>query len=152
MCDTSCRNQHRGSLTSNACITTRVANGQQADQQTNLARIPVDRVAEFIYFAGIAGAIPVFFVVQIAALFIFRGWTKLVVVMPGVYVGHVLFVDLGAGVMEYLHRRMDKAEFHRFLYEQWSIASRPAMVALAGLVAMILLRSALLRWRAPNRS
>jgi hypothetical protein len=87
----------------------------------------VDRVAELIYFAGIAGAIPAFAVVQIAALFIFRNWAaKLVVAMPGVYVGHVLFDDLGAGVMEYLQRRMDRAEFHRFLYEQWSIASRPA--------------------------
>jgi hypothetical protein len=112
----------------------------------------VDRVAELVYFAGIAGAIPAFALVQIAALFIFKRWAKVVALLPGIYVGHVLFDDLGAGVMEYLHHQMDRAEFHRFLYEQWSIASRPALVALAGLVAMILLRSAILRWRAPAKS
>jgi hypothetical protein len=108
----------------------------------------VERFAEAVYFLGIFGALPGFVGLQIVALFIFKGWSKLIAFIPGAYVGYALLVDFAEGAGAYLDGAMDRDGLVRFLYLQLSILSRPLLVALGCLLGMIVVRATYRRQRA----
>src|SRR5947208_16264324 len=94
----------------------------------------MDTAARILYFSHIFGALPLFVLLEVIALMRFSGWWKVLPLLPALFVGWV-FVDEFTAVLMYWGQ-MDSSEFRRLLYERWSVASRPTLVACAVLLVL----------------
>lgn len=131
-----------------ACVSE--ARKEPAAKSRNRGRADADNVeqlSEILYYAGAIGGLPALFAVEIVAVFMFSGWQKLLVLAPGAYVGYLLFEEFGPGISDYMNGGMDRAEFRRFIFEHWSIMSRPALGALGIVLAMVVARALIQRRR-----
>ena len=98
----------------------------------------METIATVVYFASILGGLPAFIALDAFALVRFRGWARLLPLVPAAYMGWTLSVEFGPGLLHW--REMDPSDFRRFMYERWSAVSRPAIYASVFVLALLVLR------------
>jgi hypothetical protein len=113
------------------------------------AEAQMDRFGELLYFANVLGALPAFIVLETIALLVFKGWSKLAPLAPGVYISWLVFDEFASGIRLFLEGAIEQSDFRRFLYEQWSMTSRPSLGASGILVFLFVVRALFRRF---NRS
>lgn len=97
----------------------------------------MDTIGRLVYFSSIVGALPLFIALAALAITRFTGWIRIVPFVPAAYVGWMLFAEFGPVLLHW--QDLDASDFRRLLYERWSAASRPALVASAVMLGLLLL-------------
>lgn len=88
-----------------------------------------------IYFVMVFGALPAFAGLEAWTAIRFPGWTRIILLLPGLYVGWAVFNEAWPVVLHW--QELDPSDLRRLLYERWSAVSRVSLDASAVWLALL---------------